>query len=205
MSSFKKLIYLISGKPFLPKDIINGNGKLLLHISDTPESFYSTLKSIINQLKPNYIVHTGDLVDNIKLEIRPYKINYYKKRVSDIIDIMENSSADKVFIALGNHDDKSAVMNYVNRSKIIDLSDNTYIQNINVMMSHYPNEILKSPGDLNLFGHNISLYTNTKNKKIYLNGIMNINIINLDTLDLFTLPYPFGTDEKRLCKKKIGL
>jgi hypothetical protein len=53
-----------------PEDLLNDvKGPVLLHISDTPSEIYPFIFKIIDVLKPKYIIHTGDLADNVKLEI----------------------------------------------------------------------------------------------------------------------------------------
>ncbi|RKD29131.1 metallophosphoesterase [Thermohalobacter berrensis] len=204
MEDLKRNIYFLIGKTYIPRNILNYNGKLLLHISDTPESFYNSLKEIINKLNPNYIVHTGDLVDNIKLQLYPKRIKSYEKGVSKLINILENSSAEKIFIALGNHDNRKIVENIKNRSILIENNNTINIEDIEFSINHFPSKILKSPSKVNLFGHNLTLKSAEENGNIYLNGISNINIIGLNDLKVFNLLYPFGTDCNRLCKNKIG-
>jgi hypothetical protein len=41
---------------------------MMLHVSDTPFAFYRCLERIIDILLPPCILHTGDFVDEIKLE-----------------------------------------------------------------------------------------------------------------------------------------
>ena len=52
-------------------------GPVLLHISDTPSEIYPYIFKIIDILKPQYIFHTGDLADNVKLEINKDRIKGY--------------------------------------------------------------------------------------------------------------------------------
>ena len=79
------------------------------------------------------------------------------------------------------------------------------IENLSIRIAHFPVEILKKPQDYNLFGHNIELKSISENNKIYLNGIISINIIVLDNKNIFKLSYPYGTNDARLKKIKIGL
>ena len=44
---------------------------MILHISDTPSTMFPYLRRAIRRLRPAWVVHTGDLVDDIKLENRP--------------------------------------------------------------------------------------------------------------------------------------
>ncbi|QXM06299.1 metallophosphoesterase family protein [Crassaminicella indica] len=204
MINFKKLFYYLIGSVYIPEELFNSNEKILLHISDTPSNFFSVLNYLLSKLKPTYIVHTGDLVDNIKLEIYPYRLDDYIKKVNRIIEILENSSAKNIYLALGNHDNKKVVNNITKRSHIIEKSGIINIEDIEIKISHFPNEIKNSTTQYNLFGHDLTINSKIEDEKIYLNGILSINIILLESKKLFTLPYPYGTDDSRLGRFRIG-
>lgn len=204
MINFEKLFYFIIGGVYVPKFILNANEKILLHISDTPDNFFSPLNSLLNRLHPDYIVHTGDFVDNIKLEIYPYKLDEYTKKLNTLIQILENSSSKEIYLALGNHDDKKSVNKITKKSTLIEKSGIIHIEDINIKISHFPSEIKKSSEHYNLFGHDLTINSTVKDEKIYLNGLSSINIIMLESKNIFTLSYPYGTDDSRLCRSKIG-
>lgn len=62
-----KWMKLLLNKPYIPAELADTKGPLLLHISDTPQEIYPYIIKFVQMLQPSYIVHTGDLVDNIKL------------------------------------------------------------------------------------------------------------------------------------------
>lgn len=85
---------------------------------------FSELSRIIKRIKPEIIVHTGDLVDNIKLQLQPGSIRYYEREVLSILKIsLENASAKKIYISLGNHDSPSYIHQ---KSGRIDVHDTYY-------------------------------------------------------------------------------
>ena len=54
--------------PHISEKLLNDiKGPILLHISDTPDDIYNYIFRLINILKPQFVIHTGDLADNIKL------------------------------------------------------------------------------------------------------------------------------------------
>ncbi|WZL74552.1 metallophosphoesterase [Clostridiaceae bacterium 35-E11] len=204
MIKLKKIISYMIGSVYIPDHILHCNEKILLHISDTPASFFSPLHAIIKKLKPDYIVHTGDLVDNIKLEIYPNRAKEYKKRVKVLIELLENSSAQNIYLALGNHDNKNIVTEICKRSHLIEKSRKITIEGLEINISHFPTEIIKSPSPFNLFGHDLTLHSILKDEKVYLNGLLGIYIMTLESKKIFTLAYPYGTNDSRLGKTKIG-
>lgn len=205
MEKVKELLYYLFGRVYITKDILSYNEDMLLHISDTPSNFYPGLRLLIKDLKPKYIIHTGDLVDNIKLELHPRKIDVYRKKVKLLINILENSTADEVYLVLGNHDDSDIVKKFSKRSIIVEKSSIINIDNSTYNVSHFSSEIIKAPAKYNLYGHDLSIPSKIDNDLVYLNGIDGINIIALRSERIFVLPYPLGTDDDRMCKTNVGI
>lgn len=204
MLNLKRVVCGISGMIYIPEELKERNERILVHISDTPICLYSQLKRLIKTIKPEFIIHTGDIVDNIKLELNPRAISTYEKHVEELAEIMESSTAE-IIVALGNHDHCGIVKGYMKRSRIIEKSDNIEIEGLNFRISHFPEEILKAPDDYNLYGHDLSLRSGFVDGKLFFNGISNINIIGLDSRNSCFLKYPSGTDDARMGKGKIGL
>jgi len=203
MEKIKLNLCWIFGRVYIPNNISGNTEKKILHISDTPLIFFSALEKLIKNTKPDYIIHTGDLVDNIKLSISPTKITEYEKGVKTLI--LESSSAQDIYITLGNHDNKEIVQNLSRRCILIEKSRIITIDSLQLKISHYAQEILKEPVKYNLFGHDVLINTKIENGKIFLNGIQSINIITTTTKQIFTLPYPLGTNDSRLGKFKFGM
>ncbi|MFZ5351619.1 MAG: metallophosphoesterase [Bacillota bacterium] len=204
MNKIKALLYYMAGRvPIDNKNILKGS--TLLHISDTPASFFGELARLIKILQPDFIVHTGDMVDNIKLELFPGSLWRYEREVKRLIYMLEQSEAERIYIALGNHDNEEIVRRYSNRSHIITSAETVKIEDIKFCIAHYPDEVLSQPGEINLYGHNLSLKSGYSEGRLCLNGITGINLIELNTRKYHSFPYPLGTDDQRLCRSKIGL
>ncbi|WP_432664338.1 metallophosphoesterase [Wukongibacter baidiensis] len=205
MKNIRRGLYYFFGKVYIPEEIMNCKEEKLLHISDTPSSFYSGLNQLIQKLNPKYIVHTGDMVDNIKLELYPSKRKLYRDKVKILIDMLEDSSADRIYIVMGNHDDYEIVSDYAKRSTIIKESSIIDIDNIQYKVSHFSKDVANTSAKYNLFGHDLAMISRIEKDKVYLNGITGINIIALKSGKIFVLPYPYGTNDDRMCKSNIGL
>jgi len=201
----KFLFHRIMGYVYVPDLIKNINEKKLVHISDTPVIFYDAMKKLLKDISPHIIIHTGDMVDNIKIGIYKEQLPKYENHVRKIIDILESSSAEDIYICIGNHDDYELVHKFAKKSIIIECSTCVNIFNAKATISHYPLEIIKNPSDYNFFGHDISLGNDMVNNRIYLNGVLSINILTSETKKLFHLPYPIGINDARLLKGRIGL
>ncbi len=159
----------------LLKDI---KGPVLLHISDTPAEIYNDIFKIIDILKPHYIIHTGDLADNIKLEIQKNRIDSYCRGVKELVEGLEKNNS-KVYYLMGNHDNYEVVSKLTKKGRILEYGLLT-IDDCNITVGHYYKEY-SYKADFNLYGHSFEPGHYKKNGTIGLNGVLNINIIDLET------------------------
>jgi predicted phosphodiesterase len=183
--------------------VLDRNEHILLHISDTPSNFYGGLKRLIKQISPEYIIHTGDFVDDVKLQIRPYKLWLYEKNAIELMKILEASDAQKIHIVLGNHDEENVLKRHAVRCKISEAQSLT-IENRSFNISHYSYDIFEKPASFHLFGHDLSMESSFESNCWHLNGISAINIIFLGSGIVLNLPYPYGIDNARQKKTHIG-
>lgn len=205
MHKLRQTLYYLSGKIYLYPHELDKKGPRLLHISDTPSLFYPELARLIKRLKPDYIVHTGDLVDNIKLQLLPGSIRRYEREVLSLLKILESSDAKEVYITLGNHDSLEYVKKHAGRIVLFEYDAMCQIEGFNVSMCHYAGGLLNHNSDYYLFGHDLIINSHLENDRTYLNGISNINLIELSTRDVHYFHYPWGVDDARLNKNLIGI
>lgn len=201
---YKGLLYLFD-YPYIPEELLKElKGPVLLHISDTPVGIYGYIFRIINIIKPQHIIHTGDMADNIKLEIYKDKIDLYRKGVKRLIESLEENEYSKIYYLLGNHDDYETVSQLTKRGTILEDGFLT-IGDCSFTVSHLYKEY-SCNADFNLYGHSFEPGHYKKNGTIGLNGLLNINIIDLSTKKVFHLKYPMDTNRFRCMKlKRIGL
>jgi len=198
---FMKYIYsgLLSlfNYPYIPKDILEKlKGPILLHISDTPADIYNYIFRIIDILKPQFIIHTGDLADNIKLENYKDKLGYYTKEVAKLIEGLESHEGTEIYYVLGNHDEYETLSKLTKRGTILEEGLIT-IENCNFFVGHYYKEYSYKV-DFNLYGHSFAPKHYMDKDTIGLNGVLNINIIDLSSRKIYHLDYPIGTNRARL-------
>ncbi|HKL11764.1 MAG TPA: metallophosphoesterase [Clostridia bacterium] len=203
MLYIKKLVNNFIGRVQIPKSIVERKEKVLLHISDTPSTFYRGLEILIRKISPEYIVHTGDVADDIKLGIYPRRIFLYEKKASRLIDILESSDANEIHMAIGNHDSPEILRRLSKRSNIFD-AKSVIIENKRFNISHYYNTNFDDSASYHLFGHNLSGKSHFDGSTFHLNGICAIHVIFLDSGEVFELPYPDGVDNSRQGKVRMG-
>jgi predicted phosphodiesterase len=204
MFNIKEFVCCAVSKLYIPPELATISEKKLLHISDTPTGFYPELKVLIDKLKPAYIVHTGDLTDNIKLGFNPGLIDEHEKGIKELASIFDASGAE-IILALGNHDNFDIDRLYLYKSRIIKDAETIEIENRSFRISHLPEGIIKEPAQYNLFGHDLTLKYGLIDGNMYFNGISYINIIGLESGSHTLLCYPCGVNNARLGRGKVGL
>ncbi|MCF7935931.1 MAG: metallophosphoesterase [Synergistales bacterium] len=175
---------------------------LLLHISDTPSTTFRALKRIIRAIQPAWIVHTGDLVDEVKLELHPHCIEDYTPRVRKLLAILEDSRAG-VFLVMGNHDNAATVRHLARRSTILTEPADLLLGGRRLRVAHYSEDILGREGEFNLYGHSDDLPSRVYTDRVLLNGLEHIHVIDTDSGHISYLSYPVGTDDQRMLKRSF--
>lgn len=164
------------------------------------------LKRLIHELQPDYIVHTGDLIDNVKLQLHPSKWNEYKRHLKKLKVVLQETSNAEVHVAAGNHDDLKLMISELDRSHIYEHAAFVSIEGFKFYFNHYCQVSLPANQvDFALYGHDLSVMSHQSGKTTYLNGIEHIHLIDLETGQVHRIDYPSGTDEHRLNKHRIGI
>jgi predicted phosphodiesterase len=201
----KASLYNFFGKIYIP-DSFDYDAPYLLHISDTPSSIFKALESLIKQVQPQIIIHTGDLVDNLKIGLYPSSLDGYKRYVKRLTRILEGGER-QVYYAIGNHDDLDSLKKSTLKGHIIPVYDRFNTKSFSFGMAHDIEDIPKEGDlpDMLFFGHNLEMNSNYEGHPQYFNGIEKIALINLNTKEIFTFDYPIGTKESRLIIYRKGL
>lgn len=204
MKNFKQGVYSVMGRIYIPEELLEKRN-LILHISDTPSAIYPAVRGLLRKLKPRVIFHTGDLCDHIKLENNEHLMGEYRKDVLKIIRVMEFSSAEEIYVTMGNHDKYRELLPLVKKSKLYELDAVVKIGSYDYHLSHYYEDVEADPKDFNLYGHNLEEKTEKRRTRWYLNGVEGIHVIEEDTGKVHVLRYPWGTNDYRYRKRKSGL
>lgn len=197
MNIFKNTLSNLFGDIYVPKDAM-GNYIKILHISDTPSSIYRSITRLVKKVNPDVLIHTGDIADDVKLEMVPKLIESYKARANRFLSDLSPFVRDKIIIVPGNHDDIDALDRRINVD-VVQEGQTVNLYGVKIGLAH-KSENLPSGCSLYMFGHK---KTDIKDNR-YINGIDNISIINIDNLSVIKLYYPYGTDNHRMRQRKIG-
>jgi len=162
---------------------------LVMHTGDTPESVYPFLESLIEEFRPEVIVHTGDLVDNIKLERRPDLRPAYEAGLRRLARILKASGA-RLYIVPGNEDDPELLRRFFGESlvepgSVVEIGGRTFA------LGHSWRDVADKEADFRLYGHNFEVIPDG------LNAVLGVNFIFLPEGRVVRVDYPVGTDTYR--------
>lgn len=110
----------------VPREITESKSLKLLHIGDTSSYTYPYYKELISKVKPDIILHTGDLVDEVKAGRMIYTEEEYETGLLQILYILKHSGAKKIYIVPGNNDLTEQIKKHATFAQV--LSPNTQLE-----------------------------------------------------------------------------
>jgi predicted phosphodiesterase len=177
-------------------EMMDGSGKIL-HISDTPTMMYGHLARLLRRVNPSIVIHTGDLADDIKLDMYPSEADRYKDAARRLINILL-APHRRVIIALGNHDRADLLPPLPSQCVVCDNTINMTLYGATFRMSHYIERVTDSPEQYNLFGHDpMSESFVDEEGRYYLNGMDIMRMIDPVTDEIQFLNYPWSARNAR--------
>lgn len=137
----------------IPEGVWELQGQKILHLGDTNSRFYPCYIKLIEELKPDIILHTGDMADEVKAGRIPSTRYEYVTKIRVLLDAM-NASGARLIIVPGNND----------------LPEE--IQKLSPQAELYPvNTVLTLDGVACRVGHQVSLMTFDKDWSFYGHGL----------------------------------
>lgn len=193
----KSFLDIIHNRIAITQELIDSKEHKLLHISDTPTNIYPAIYHLISKLKPETIIHTGDLADDIKLEQNPQLLDHYLSAVEPFIkNLTENT--DSLYICPGNHDSPDFLEMQNNIFKLVKSGHIISIMGKSISISHCYEDLAPN-ANYKLFGHGSDGNFSCADKNL-LDGIKYIHVLLLPSEKLFFLAYPYGTNHYRKYK-----
>jgi len=204
----RSLVCKILDLSFIPEEIKELHGRVALHISDTPSTFYNTLDRLVKTLDPPWIFHTGDLVDQVKIGMHRRDKDLYSiklRRLRSILEYGSHNQERKIFITLGNHDIEDTARKIFRKSHIFNRTAMVEIEGLQFNMSHYFSLLPGGQGTYNLYGHNTFIPSEDTKKGIFLNGLLKMNLITIPEGEIYKIDYPRYVNDHRTLRHKTGL
>ncbi len=171
---------------------------LLLHIGDTHSETYTWYEELIQYLKPEMIIHTGDMADEVKAGRMPEKRGEYCEKVKQILDVLRKTSDKndcRFCIIPGNNDLPDELIKIDPNIQLISPDTVIDMEGYKVCLSHEKRHITKET-DIYLYGHSErdehwSMLKNTnEEKQWYLNSLWGVFLLSLPERVLYCWERP---------------
>ena len=154
----------------------NKNELKILHIGDTDSPHYNLYREMISEWKPDVIIHTGDLADEIKAGRVESDRPRWNSTVPEILDVMRASGAD-VYVVAGNNDLAPRLLEMAGEIKVCPRNTVLNLGGKRICLSHEVDAIDESiDADIYLYGHGRTGETrtpedNVRDGKRYFNAV----------------------------------
>ncbi len=181
-------------------ETMDGRGKVL-HMSDTPTAIYGYLARVLRRGNPSVVVHTGDLSDDIKLELYPGEEERYHNATRRLVNILA-APRRTVYLVLGNHDRADLLPHLPDQFVVVDDAADFTMGGATFSVSHYVERTRDHPGRFNLFGHEmITKSYASEDDRYFLNGVEAMRLIDPVADEIEPIRYPRRTDDERLMRR----
>ena len=155
--------------------VIKEQGVKVLHISDTASYTYPYVEKMIEKIKPDIIIHTGDFVDEVKAGRIPGTRDEYESGLKIICKILNDSGAE-VYGVCGNNDIPELVKKYLPDAHITETADIVDICGVDCLLTHSPEDVTGN-AQWSFYGHGLGAETWSKDKNDIINGVCRFNAI----------------------------
>ena len=101
----------------IPEGVETIKGTKLLHIGDTDSREYPYYKKLIETIKPDVIIHTGDVSDEVKVGRIPGTRYEYRSKIKYTLSTLDRSGA-RIIIVPGNNDVEADIKEFIPRAEV---------------------------------------------------------------------------------------
>ena len=164
----------------------------LLHISDTPRERFAYTDGLIQRIKPDILIHTGDMADDVKVGRMPVREEYLEA-LDRILEILSRSGAKETYICPGNNDLPDEIAARAPWARVVKPCTVLTLCGVSVCLAHVPNADFR-PARICLYGHGFTAETHRRRdntpERMFLNGCLTAHVIELPecTVEYIDLP-----------------
>jgi len=139
----------------IPEDVQKSCGLKVLHIGDTTSVTYPYYEKLIAETKPDIIIHTGDLADEIKAGRMIGTREEYSECVERLGQILKASGAEKIYVVPGNNDLPDVIAEKLPFADIVHPDTQMEIGGVTCTLTHMRQEI-QTKSEWYLYGHGLT-------------------------------------------------
>ncbi len=181
------------GDIVIPEGVENIKGQKVLHIGDTFFCDYPYYRKLISVLKPDVIIHTGDMADEVKVGRIPCTRNEYIFKIKKLLDILNNSGA-RLIIVPGNNDLPDKIKELSPKAEVYTRDSIVTIDGVECRIGHQVS-LLTYDRDWAFYGHGLTgeewkYEYNEEGKPCRFNAIWGSFIYSLSENKFFRIPRP---------------
>lgn len=122
-------------------DLTSLSGERILHIGDTESAAYPYYRRLIELVRPDVVLHTGDLADEVKIGRDPSLLHEYTVKVGQLLDILQKSGS-RVVIVPGNHDVKDVIETLAPYAEVCEKGSEVMLSGIPCRVGHQVKEMI---------------------------------------------------------------
>lgn len=159
----------------IPEEVKKASTGKVLHISDTPSFMFPYIQKLIEEIRPNIIIHTGDFVDEVKAGRMFNAEPEYTQGVKRIAQILKNAGAEKVYAVPGNNDIERVLRKELDFAEVVPTNTVVEIGGISCALGHICYETT-APAQWSFYGHGVTGETWSPDKNDVKNGVCRFNI-----------------------------
>lgn len=183
-----------NGDVEIPEGIENIKGSKILHIGDTESRAFPYFRELINKVKPDIIIHTGDVSDEVKVGRIPGTRYEYRSKIKVILDMIDSSSAKRVIIVPGNNDVPDDIKEFIPRAEVYPRNSIVTIDGVECRIGH---EVMKMTFDKKwaFYGHGFTGETwdysqNVKGGECRFNACLGSFVCSVSENEFYLIPVP---------------
>lgn len=183
-----------TGEFEIPEGVKNIKGTKLLHIGDTESRAFPYFKRLIDELKPDIILHTGDVTDEVKVGRIPGTRYEYRSKIKVILDIIDKSTARRVIIVPGNNDVPEDIQEFIPRAEVYPRNSIVEIDGVECRIGH---EVMKMTFDRRwaFYGHGFTgeewdYSQNVKGGECRFNACLGSFVCSISENEFYIIPVP---------------
>ena len=175
-------------------------GKTVLHLSDTPTALYPAAETLVREIRPDVLIHTGDCADEHKAGRREADIPAYREAVPKLFAAL-TKYAGRVCVVSGNND-LPEVLSALPGVEVLPEWSQLEVDGVRFEVSHFPNPASYG-ADFALYGHGSADdlrygLPEEPDGPRYVNGNYEYALIDTGTKRILRIPYKENTRCMRL-------
>ena len=147
----------------------------LMHIGDTRSDAYDHFRSIIETVKPDIIVHTGDTADEVKVGRIPGTKEEYLEKIQIMLDILKSANC-KVYWVPGNNDLPEEIAKRAPFIQIVQPDTVIHMHGCDICFTHTREEITQK-ADIYLYGHGRRAAAYEEERDMSGEHVLNLNAV----------------------------